>query len=59
MRYTTDLLIPDFPEITSVRLFLEEPERLSEPERAKKGPAPEPIAVFPARENVPPQKDRR
>ena len=57
--YTTDLLIPDFPEITSVRLFLEEPERLSEPERAKKGPVPEPVAVFPARESVPPQKGRR
>jgi hypothetical protein len=57
--YTTDLLIPDLPEIKSVKLFLEEPERLSAAARAQKGPAPEPIAVFPARENVSPKKDRR
>jgi hypothetical protein len=57
--YSTDLLVPDLPEIKSVRLFLEEPERLPEKERAKKGLAPEPIAVFSAKESVPPKKDRR
>jgi hypothetical protein len=57
--YTNDILIPDLPEIKSVRLFLEEPERLPETARAKKGLAPVPVAVFSARESVPPQKGRR
>ncbi len=56
--FVTDLLIPDFPEIDSVRLFLEEPERLSEKERVKKGPVPEPVAIFLTREKVPPKKGR-
>lgn len=54
--YNVDLLLPDLPEIETVHLFLEEPERFPEGELAKKTAVPQPIAVFPAREGDSPER---
>lgn len=54
--YSTDLLIPDLPQIESVRVFSEEPG--AQDERGKGG-ALEPVAAFPAREDEPPPKKRK
>lgn len=57
--YSVDLLLPDLPEVEDVHLFLEEPDRMPERELAKRTEAPQPIAVFPARENDSSEQDQK
>jgi hypothetical protein len=51
--YSTELLIPDIPEIESVHLFLVGPGFIPTPERVKKAHAVEPVAIFSLRESEP------
>ena len=55
-RIIADLLIPDLPEVKSIRLFLVEPERLPAPEQVRIGAKTRPTVVFPAREVKPAKK---
>lgn len=55
VHYTTDILIPDLPEIQTIHLYIEK----EVPLEAKVAPAPIPVAKFPAREKKSPKRSRK
>lgn len=57
--YSVDLLLPDLPKVEDVHLFLEETDRMPERKLVKRTEAPQPIAIFSARDNDSSEQDKK